>query len=270
MSFPPEGQLNHFAVANASRPAIPFTVEFRNRDPLFTDVNYPIQKIWLNETINAFWFLKNFYYLSNGYFAANWIKIAQSNVVTESLRDQGGVNDVFPDATNEINVIGDGVYIKTLGDPGTNTLTILPAGGLTTLYTENTGTATPSMGNLNVFGINGIDTTGSGNTITISGIGRAFNYTNVVGPITYLVLDTDYYISCDPALGAITLQFPDAPTFKQLWVIKDRTGNASANNISITTVGGAVTIDGLTTYVMNSNYQAINLLANAVPSYEVY
>jgi len=111
---------------------------------------------------------------------------------------------------------------------------------------------------------------GSGNTITINGLGRAFNYTNVVGPITYAVLPTDYYISCDPTAGAITLDFPNAPTADQLWVIKDRTGEAVTHNITLTTPGGTVTFDGLTSYIMNSNYQAINLLANATSTYEVY
>src|SRR5271170_4191057 len=166
MSFPPDGELNKYAVNNSSYPAIPFTVEFKKRDPTFTDVNYPIQKVWLNETTDVFWFLRNFYLMTNRYFAANWIKMGGANIV-ESLRDQTGI-DVLPDSTNEINVIGDGVYIKTVGNPSTNTLTIEPAGALTTLYTENTGTATPMAGNLNVLGSNGITTTGSGNTITIS------------------------------------------------------------------------------------------------------
>jgi hypothetical protein len=104
----------------------------------------------------------------------------------------------------------------------------------------------------------------------VSLLSQAFNYTSVVGPTTYVVLSTDYYISCDSTAGAITLQFPNAPTFKRLWVVKDRTGNAAVNNISLTTPGGTVTFDGLTTYVMNSNFQAVNLLANTTPTYEVY
>lgn len=104
----------------------------------------------------------------------------------------------------------------------------------------------------------------------VSAIATTINYTNVTGPTTYTVLTTDYYISCDPSAGAITLNFPNAPTFKQRWIIKDRTGNAATNNITVTTPGGAVTFDGLTSYTMNSNYQAIELLANSTPTYEVY
>lgn len=99
----------------------------------------------------------------------------------------------------------------------------------------------------------------------------AFNYTNVNHAASpYTVLSTDYYISVDCSGGTVTLRFPNAPTAKQTWIVKDRTGNASTNNISITTPGGIVTFDGQTTYTMNSNYQAINLLANTTPTYEVY
>lgn len=272
--------------ANGRASSSPFVDIFKPRDPTTSDItsetsinNYAIQQKWLNTTTNALWELKN-YTTSQGVLSANWILIAQHNVVTESLRDQNGVNDVYPDATNEINVVGDGTYIITTGNPATNTLTISPTGAITQLYTENMGTATPMAGNLNVFGANGITTTGSGNTITITGPNVppqniAFNYTNVthaMSPYTVNVTTppVDYYISVDCSLGAVTLEFPNAPTFKQLWIVKDRTGNASTNHISLTTPGGTVTIDGLTTYVMAGNYDAINILANATPTYEVY
>ena len=66
------------------------------------------------------------------------------------------------------------------------------------------------------------------------------------------------------------LNFPNAPTFKQQWIVKDRLGNAATSNITLTTPGGTVTFDGLTTYTMNSNYQAVNLLANSTPTYEIF
>ena len=102
-------------------------------------------------------------------------------------------------------------------------------------------------------------------------VANAFNYTNVNHAASpYTVLAADYYISVDCSAGVVTLKFPDAPTANREWIVKDRTGSASTSNISITTVTGSVTIDGQTTYTIDSNYAAINLLANTTPTYEVY
>lgn len=105
----------------------------------------------------------------------------------------------------------------------------------------------------------------------VSSAGFATTYTNVnFAASPYTVLAADQYISCDTSGGAITLNFPNAPTANREWVIKDRTGNSAANNITITTPGGIVTFDGATTYLINTAYQAISLLANSTPMYEVY
>lgn len=85
----------------------------------------------------------------------------------------------------------------------------------------------------------------------------------------YTVVSTDEYISCDPSGGTISILLPNAPTTYREFVIKDRTGSASTSNISVTTVGGAVTIDGQTTYTIAGNYGSISLLFNGT-SYEVY
>ena len=96
-------------------------------------------------------------------------------------------------------------------------------------------------------------------------------YTNVNhGASPYTVLSTDEYLSVDASGGTVTLNFPNSPTYKQTWIVKDRLGYASTNNITITTPGGTVTFDGVTSYAIISNYGAINLIANATPTYEVY
>jgi hypothetical protein len=100
---------------------------------------------------------------------------------------------------------------------------------------------------------------------------NVFNYKNVnFGLSPYTVLSTDYYISVDSSGGPITLNFPNVPSSDQVWIVKDRTGTSATNNITITTTGGSVTFDGATSYVIATHYQAINLLANATPTYEVF
>lgn len=158
---------NLYPIANGTSSSNPFVDQFETRDPTPNDVNFPIQKKWLNTVTNDFWELKSFNSFS-GVTTANWIKIAGSSFI-ESLKGNDGV--VVPPTGNIINVVGDGTYITTVGNAGTSTLTIEPAGGLATVYDENSGTATPSGGVLNVVGGTGITTTGSGNTITITATG---------------------------------------------------------------------------------------------------
>jgi hypothetical protein len=106
--------------------------------------------------------------------------------------------------------------------------------------------------------------------ITLETTEAVFAYTlidNTDSP--YTVLSDDFYISADTTAGAITITLPNAPTTFRRFIIKDHAGTASTNNISVTTAGGVVTIDGQTTYVIAGNYGAINLLFNGT-SYEVY
>jgi hypothetical protein len=150
-----------------------------------------------------------------------------------------------------------------------------------------------------------VETTGSGNTVTVvnqisqaiassnaANIGlAAFNSADFsvdangfvsianFSPFSYVQINhasspytassTDYYISADPTAGTITIKLPNSPTLYREFTIKDRTGQASTNNISVTTVGGSVTIDGQTTYTMAGNYDAIQLIFNGT-SYEVF
>lgn len=290
----------------------PFVINFETRSPTINDNQYPIQKFWLNTETEQLYLLENFY-TSSSILYANWILIGSSSFAETLTGNSGGA---VPPTANNINVVGDGTYITTVGTPGTSTLTIEPGGGLTTLYTENTGTATPMAGNLNVLGGTGISTTGSGNTITINagpavattyventgsatpsanilnivggtgittsgsgdtvtitstGSDTVLNYTNVTHAMSpYTVLTTDFYISVDCSGGTVSLKFPNSPAFKQYWIIKDRTGNCATNNITITTVGGIITLDGQTSLIMDDNYMAINILANSAITYEVF
>jgi len=115
----------------------------------------------------------------------------------------------------------------------------------------------------------GITVTPGANTITIAASGTSnFTYTNV-NTTPYVVLTTDEYISVDSSGGARTIQLPNAATSGRAYIIKDRTGSAATHNITVTTVGGAVNIDGATTYVMNNNYQAIQIIGNG-STYEIY
>lgn len=85
----------------------------------------------------------------------------------------------------------------------------------------------------------------------------------------YTVLSTDVYMSCDVTSGVLTIELPDAPSTERVFYVKDAAGNSAANNITITTVGGVVTIDGATSFVMNTDFESVSLIFNGT-SYEVF
>lgn len=179
-----------------------------------------------------------------------------------------GTNPVVPNGSGNVTITGGQVAAGTT----TNVIRTdsLAANAYTIQVQRSQAVASSTIGNNGVSHFNSANFTVDANGF-VSAQPLTLNYTNVNHAASpYTVLTTDYYISVDCSAGTVTLNFPNAPTFKQVWIVKDRTGNASTNNISITTPGGTVTIDGLTTYKITSNYGAINLLANATPTYEVY
>jgi hypothetical protein len=73
-------------------------------------------------------------------------------------------------------------------------------------------------------------------------------------------LATDEYLSVDCSAIPITIQLPNAPATGRVYIIKDRTGSANLNNISVTTVGGVETVDLITPYVMNTRLSSIEVI----------
>ncbi len=140
-------------------------------------------------------------------------------------------------------------------------------GSVATVVTESGD----QLGTAIITGGTGITVTTGSNSIVISGSGTiVLSYKNVTTfSSPYVVLISDDYISVDCSAGPVTIQLPNAATLGKTFVIKDRTGSAAINNITVTTVGGVVNIDGASTFIMNSAFQAISIIGNNT-SYEVY
>lgn len=85
----------------------------------------------------------------------------------------------------------------------------------------------------------------------------------------YTVLSTDYYMSCDVSAGTLTVELPNTPSNGKVFIVKDSVGNSVENNITITTVGGTVTIDGDTSRIISINFRSLNFIFNGT-SYEVF
>lgn len=101
-------------------------------------------------------------------------------------------------------------------------------------------------------------------TNSISGVtqqGSTIRSISVNG--NYTIFLQDHYVGVDTSGGPITINLPSGASASaqqnQCFIIKDETGNAAANPISVTSSGGTLTIDGATTRTINSNYGSITV-----------
>lgn len=88
---------------------------------------------------------------------------------------------------------------------------------------------------------------------------------------TYDILASDVVINVlHTTVAAVTnIKLMTAQVVKgRIFTIKDAGGNAGTNNITITTEG-AETIDGAATFVINSNYGAVNIYCDGT-NYFIY
>lgn len=198
------------------------------------------------------------------------VSLVGGGIAAQSFVTASGT--AVPNAAGVINITnGTGISWVAAG----NTISAAATGGtgtVTGLFTTfDSHTVTPTAGVIQIAGGTGIVVTGTTgpNTVTISATGiTTLTYTNV-NTSPYVVLTTDEYLSVDCSSIPITLEFPNAATLSRAWIVKDRTGNAATNNITVTTVGGSVNIDGATSFTINTAYESINIIGNAT-TYEVY
>ncbi len=175
--------------------------------------------------------------------------ISPSSIVETLTGNSGGA--VGPDASHNINVVGDGVTVNVAGNPGTNTLTISASGtGTMQTLTGNTGGAiSPVAGNTNTVGTGSITIAGAGNTLTTQLTGLT-NHAVLVGAGTATITNVgpssstgqvlqSKGLSTDPAYSTAT--YPSTIAVSQLLY-------ASSNNAisGLTTANQGVLTTGTT------------------------
>lgn len=115
----------------------------------------------------------------------------------------------------------------------------------------------------------GVSVTPGANTITIAATGTTNLTYTPVNTTPYVVLTTDEYLGVDSSGGIRTIQLPNAPATGRVFIVKDSTGSAAGNAITVTTVGGVVLIDAAASFVMNTAYESIQVIFNGT-KYEVF
>ena len=98
---------------------------------------------------------------------------------------------------------------------------------------------------------------GSGNQI-IGGNPSPVSVTNVTTP-TYTALATDYFLCVNTTVNTVTITLPSG-ILGTVYIIKDCSGNADTNNITVVGTGGQL-VDG-STATINSPYGSISLIYN--------
>ena len=132
--------------------------------------------------------------------------------------------------------------------------------GITGISIQNSVAILSDAGVLS--GLTGLSVTG---TSTLNG--AQIVKQTAPGAYPYDVLVTDYIVLVDSSV-ARTIRLPNAPTTGQVFVIKDNVGSQAANNTTLTTVGGAVTIDGAVSVTIATNWTSLSVVFNGT-SYRV-
>lgn len=116
---------------------------------------------WLNYVNQTVWVL-----VSKVANVATWIQM--SGVVRTLTSNSGGA--VGPNGAGNINVVGDGITITGVGNPGTNTITLsaVATGTVETLTGNSGGAVSPTAGNINVIGTGIITVVGNPGTSTLT------------------------------------------------------------------------------------------------------
>lgn len=174
------------------------------------------------------------------------------------------ISSVAPSATSGVPLISQG----SSANPAFGTAVVAGGGTGNTTFTAYAvitagTTATGAFQNVSGLGTAGQVLTSAGASAlpVWQDSSVVFAYTAVSHAGTpYTVLSTDYYLAVDVTAGVVTVKLPNAPTNYTTYIIKDKVGLAATSNITITTVGGTVTIDGVTSFAMNTAYQSVNVL----------
>jgi hypothetical protein len=123
-------------------------------------------------------------------------------------------------------------------------------------------TGSPSTLAFTVDGVQKI-TIGATSSAAVHEVNGGMRHTvrSISGATTLDTTTTDYIVLANSSSAAFTITLPAATSGRKL-VIKDSGGSAQTNNITISPASG--TIDGASTFVLNNNYQSVDLVSDGI------
>jgi hypothetical protein len=202
-----------------------------------------------------------YFQYTNAVNGGQWTINCTKNSVTTTVNTSVAANTNFVTLTALINTDGTSVsfFINNVL-VGTPITTNIPTNPITPFVTAINLTGTNPTFNADLWYINYTLTNPRPgpifNTVTV-GTGQSISkYTAANG--NYQVLNTDSIIGQTNTSAPSTITMPNAALVAgQTWTIKDQTGGAAANNITVS--GNGANIDNSPTFVININLGAITL-----------
>lgn len=193
--------------------------------------------------------------------AGQWTLNCTNTSVTTTVNTATAVTTNFVTLTIVVNAGGTSVsfYVdNTL--VGSAITTNIPTVSLTPMVMAIRTAGTVPVTNIDLYYINlDLTTPRPGPTFSqaVVGTGQLIEQ-YVATPISYQVLNTDAIIGVTSTAAARTITMPASSLVTgQRWTIKDESGGAGTNNITIN--GNGKNIDGAATFVINTNYGAVDL-----------
>lgn len=158
---------------------------------------------------------------------------------TDNISGTGAVNSLY-DCTFVSNDQTTTAVTSSGGMQGVNNRIVAGSTGPGTLYPLNTGS---------VF------------TASVAACTGGSIYTGIRVNANYSPSQIDYYVAVTDTTAPRTITLPNAGVATDhVFIIKDESGAAAGNPISIVVSGGVKTIDGLTSQSINTNYGSLTVI----------